>query len=35
MGEWLTILPSTVNGMELSAEEFHDTFTIHYSELST
>jgi hypothetical protein len=38
-GTWLTVLPSIVNGMELSAEEFRDcgefrdVITIRYGEL--
>jgi hypothetical protein len=30
---WLTVLPSIVNGTELSAAEFRDALTIRYSEL--
>jgi hypothetical protein len=32
-GAWLSVLPSILNGMELSAEEIHDAHTIRYSEL--
>jgi hypothetical protein len=32
-GAWLTVLPSIVNGTELSAEEFRDSLTIRYGEL--
>jgi hypothetical protein len=32
-GAWLSVLPSIVNGTELSAEEFHDALTIRYGEL--
>jgi hypothetical protein len=32
-GAWLSVLPSIVNGMELSAEEFYDALTIRYNEL--
>jgi hypothetical protein len=33
IGAWLTVLPSIVNGTELSSEEFRDALTIHYCEL--
>ena len=29
-GQWLSILPSTVNGTELSTQEFHDSLLLHY-----
>jgi hypothetical protein len=32
-GAWLSVLPSIVNGTELSAEEFRDALTIRYGEL--
>ncbi len=32
-GAWLSVLPSTVNGTELSAKEFRDALTIRYGEL--
>jgi hypothetical protein len=30
-GAWLTVLPSTINGMELSAQEFRDKLLIRYA----
>ena len=29
-GQWLSVLPSTVNGTELSAQEFRDTLLLRY-----
>ncbi len=31
-GAWLSVLPSTVNGTELSAKEFRDALTMRYGE---
>jgi hypothetical protein len=30
MGQWLSVVPSLVNGTELSAQEFHDSLHLHY-----
>jgi hypothetical protein len=30
-GQWLTVLPSTVNGTELSAQEFRDALLLRYT----
>jgi hypothetical protein len=30
-GSWLTIMPSLINGMELSAQEFRDRLLIRYA----
>jgi hypothetical protein len=31
-GAWLSVLPSTINGTELSAQEFRDTLSMQYGE---